>query len=239
MELKSIFRIFRKNISSPYISPLWGFYSGVIMGIITNNLYDIIQKNTYYYILFLIIVLAPIVILVILSRRATSFKFGEEFVYPSPKKGLILLVSREDSAMQSILYQKGKGKLERVWLLPSNEMEKKRFGKSSIETASNIIKACENIGIKAEIAKSVSPADSQDTFDTVSRIYRNASKYGMDKMDIGSDFTGGTKPMTLGMIMACLPQERELQYVSFNADTKRMYGPYFIDYRHELFDLLE
>lgn len=50
----------------------------------------------------------------------------------------------------------------------------------------------------------------------------------MQPIDICADFTRGTKPMTLGMIMACLLVEKELQYVPYNPETKHMHGPYFI-----------
>jgi hypothetical protein len=152
---------------------------------------------------------------------------------------IFILVSKEESAIHSIQYHKDKGKLERVWLIPSSDAEIERFGSSSRDIANNIIKACKNFGINAEAIAEVSPADAQDTFDAVRRIYRNASTYGLEPIDIGADFTGGTKPMTLGMIMACLPPERELEYVSYNNKTNQMYGPYFIDYRHAIFDLLE
>jgi hypothetical protein len=98
--------------------------------------------------------------------------------------------------------------LEHVWLNPSSDAEKDLFGSSSRDIANNIIKACSKLGIKAEPLSEVSPADAQDTFDAVNRLYRNSSKYNMQPTDIGADFTGGTKPMTLGMIMACLPAER-------------------------------
>lgn len=86
-----------------------------------------------------------------------------------------------------------------------------------------------------KINSEVSPGDAQDTFDHVNRIFRIA---GFSPQEIIADFTGGTKPMTVGMIMACLPRERDLEYVPFNPQSKQMHGPYLIDYQHGAFDLV-
>lgn len=89
--------------------------------------------------------------------------------------------------------------------------------------------------LKIVIEIAVSPSDSQDTFDKVNRIFR---KSGYLPSDVIADFTGGTKPMSFGMIMACLPAERELQYVSFNPSTREMHGPFLLnDYQYGSYGL--
>jgi hypothetical protein len=91
--------------------------------------------------------------------------------------------------------------------------------------------------LKIIVENTVSPGDSQDTYMLVHQIFR---KSGYKPNDIIADFTGGTKPMSFGMIMACLSAERQLQYVSFNPETKEMKGPFVIDsYQYGLFDLKE
>jgi hypothetical protein len=159
------------------------------------------------------------------------------------KRGLILLVSRTESAVYAIDYHfRDKCTLETVWLIPSNDSEKVKFGDSSQAQAEAIRKHCEALSheqqrpLKVEIySKGVSPADSQDTFDHVRRIFRRS---GYDPRELVADFTGGTKPMAVGMIMACLPADRELEYVSFNKVTRQSYGPFVIDYQHSAFDLV-
>ena len=223
----------------PYIKPIWAFYYTVILIIFTIIIDDLFHSDLLRFMAIFIVFIVFTIIFLLLSKNHFKFNFGEHLPPPSPKKGLILLVSRVESAMHTVQYHKDKGKLKRVWLIPSNNKEKEYFGSSSKNKANEIIKACDKISIDAKIAQEVSPADAQETFDAVRRIYRNSSKYNMEPIEIIADFTGGTKPMTLGMIMACLPPERQLEYVSFNAETKEMHGPYFIDYRHELFDLIE
>ncbi|XWK89046.1 MAG: hypothetical protein U7127_02960 [Phormidium sp.] len=161
---------------------------------------------------------------------------------PEGKKGLILLVSNPDSAKFAINYHYvEKGTLEKVWLIPSdpNEEEKKKFGSSTISKIAPIKDYCNELKVKygrsleVEDEKGVSPGDAQDTFDYVNRIYRQS---GYAEHELIADFTGGTKPMSVGMIMACLKRDRELEYVSYVPPTS--FGPFLIDYQHSAFDLI-
>lgn len=172
---------------------------------------------------------------------------------PEGKKCLILLVSNPYSAMFSIEYHyKTKRTLEKVWLIPSDDSQLIEFGSSSQDKAQEIQRLCEELStnlqkddatnnrpflppLQVTICKGVSPADAQDTFDAVNKIYRQ-SHYPTD--EIAADFTGGTKPMTVGMIMAGLKRDRVLEYVSYNFVTKQSFGPYIIDYQHSAFDLI-
>jgi hypothetical protein len=161
---------------------------------------------------------------------------------PDGKRGLILLVSNKESALFAVRYHFEELKtLEKVWLLPSNGSEADMFGPSSGAIAGEIKRECEALALAAGRAlevvihpSGVSPADSQDTFDYVRRIFRGGE---YEPGELIADFTGGTKPMSVGMIMACLPSERELEYVSFNP-AKGSYGPFLIDYQHRAFDLI-
>lgn len=160
---------------------------------------------------------------------------------PEGKKGLILLVSNPNSAIYAINYHfLSKGTLERLWLIPSNDSQADKFGDSTQTKVCAIKQYCEALQqgrLDVEIhSTGVSPADAQDTFDYVNRVFRRS---GYKPNELIADFTGGTKPMAVGMIMACLPKMRELQYVSFNPKTKQSYGPFLIDYQYSAFDLVE
>jgi hypothetical protein len=185
-------------------------------------------------------------------RQLTEAGFQGGLQYPEPKRGLILLVSNPLGAQFSIQWHFNQGTLERVWLLPSDDSETEKFGASSLGSAKQIRAFCQELcaqanaertmrgeplrSLQVEIyTKGVSPADAQDTFDQVNRIFRRS---GYPPQDLIADFTGGTKPMAVGMIMACLPQQRELEYVPYNATTKQSYGPFLIDYQHSAFDMV-
>jgi len=57
----------------------------------------------------------------------------------------------------------------------------------------------------------------------------------LKREEIGVDFTGGTKLMTMGAIMACLDEDIQLQYVAWNG--KDMAGSLLMNYTHEEFEL--
>lgn len=168
---------------------------------------------------------------------------GGGLAQPEGKKGLILLVSNPASAMFAIGYHfRDKQALERVWLIPSNDARNAEFGTGSRPQAEQIKQEAatlaESAGRPLAVTihdTGVSPAEAQDTYDYVNRIYRQS---GYEPDEIIADFTGGTKPMSVGMIMACLPAQRELEYVSFNPAAKTSHGPYLIDYQHRAFDLM-
>jgi hypothetical protein len=153
-----------------------------------------------------------------------------------PKKGLIFLVSKQKPAELAISrHASGGGPLRHVWLLPSRE-DDDLFGPSTSQIALDIKQWCSTAFPDVDVKiLGVAAGDAQDTFDHVNRIFRNS---GLVTNDIVADFTGGLKPMSVGMIMACLPAERQLEYIAFNPATNTSSGPYLIDYQHSAFDLV-
>jgi hypothetical protein len=234
------------------VAAIWFNYVGALMEHYVRARLDL-APNSGGLIAYLpqILVLALPFAIVIIAALWLKGRFalrnlhltGGDLPQPEGKKGLILLVSRVEGAMYAIDYHfRRKQTLQTVWLIPSNDSEKVKFGESSQAQAEEIRRRCEALSreeqrpLNVEIySKGVSPADSQDTFDHVRRIFRRS---GYDPRELVADFTGGTKPMSVGMIMACLPADRELEYVSFNKATKQSYGPFVIDYQHSAFDLV-
>jgi len=170
---------------------------------------------------------------------------GSDLRLPERKQVLILLVSKFASAEYAIRYHMEESaphrQLKQIFLIHSNAEAAGYFGNSSKPVADEIVKMVQDVssilGIRppeVKIMAGVSPADAQDTFERVNRVYRES---GFDPRDIIADFTGGTKPMTTGMIMACLPPQRELEYVSLSAN-RQMHGPFLVDYQHSAFDLV-
>ena len=56
------------------------------------------------------------------------------------------------------------------------------------------------------------PWDLQAVKSVVEKIYREQLG-ALEEEEVIADFTGGTKPMTVGMIFACLSASRHLEYV--------------------------
>lgn len=58
-------------------------------------------------------------------------------------------------------------------------------------------------------------ADDPDTIlNLVNAIYADARTKGLDETDILVDFTGGTKPMSVGAVLACAAPTRRLEYLA-------------------------
>jgi hypothetical protein len=173
------------------------------------------------------------------SLRQVGGRFFEgRLEKPPRKKGLILLASNPLHSRFAIDYHREQATLSSVWLIPSNDKQAEYFGPGTEHTADGLRQYCEERSVSARVMPSVSPDNAQETFDVVNRIYRTLATTGtLTPGDVIADFTGGTKPMTVGMIMACLPADRQLEYVPLNPTTGQSSGPFLIDYQHTVFGL--
>ncbi|NJM67718.1 MAG: hypothetical protein HC851_19640 [Acaryochloris sp. RU_4_1] len=251
-------RVFRKLGLPPWtlmgigISAIWFNYLGLLFEELLRNLLHLNPQPKQWldYLPQIIVLVVPFIFVIFLGLVLKHSHFsnpaviwGNTLQKPKGKRGLILLVSNVESALYAIQYHLIENNtLETVWLLPSNNIATDTFGSSTEPKAQEIVTKAKEMAethsreLNIEIhPHGVSPADSQDTFDAVNRIFR-FSNY--DTQDLIADFTGGTKPMSVGMIMACLKSDRELEYVSFNPIQKQSYGPYIVDYQYSAFDLI-
>lgn len=187
--------------------------------------------------------LLVLVVIWLRSRRYIRPIFDRELKPASGKKELLLLVSHPAHAQHAIRYHyQEKKTLQKVWLIPTNDRQKEICGESSLGTAENIEKWCREELVTEQarplqveiVREGVDPLDAESTYETVRRLYRNSS---FDRKDTVADFTGGLKQMSLGMIMATLMPDRDLEYVVYNSKTQQTHGPFLMNYRHEVFDL--
>ena len=252
-------RVFRKMGLPPWtfvgvgVAAILFNYLGALLERLFRNLLDVDAKATGFitYVPQLAVFLIPFFV-VLTSLAYHQLRHGAKRVQhhdtaelqkPDGKKGLILLVSKSESAMFAIEYHFTEKKaLQTVWLIPSSDLEHTMFGASTLEVAEEIKRRCKKLEeqearpLEVHIHKpGVSPADSQATFDYVNHLFRK-SPYETDQ--VIADFTGGTKPMSVGMIMACLPRDRELEYAFYDQATGKSQGPFLVDYEHRAFDLI-
>jgi len=247
-------RIFRRLGLPPWtfagigLTAIWFNYLGVLLERLLRDVLGLNSERATLadYVPGVLVFFVPFAVLMAIAHFQKHQRIYHGVVprlqQPEGKRGLILLVSKRESALFAIEYHLQKGTLESVWLLPSDGSDGQAFGDGSYLAAQAIYQDCQALTVKyqrrlqVEINRmEVSPSDSQDTFDAVNRIFRQS---GYDPYEVIADFTGGTKPMSVGMIMACLPAERELEYVSYTPDNKRSHGPFLVDYQHKAFDLM-
>jgi hypothetical protein len=248
-------RIFRRLGLPPWtfagigLTAIWFNYLGVLLERLLRDVLGLNSERATLadYVPGVLVFLVPFAVLMAIAHFQKHQRIYHSGVprrqQPEGKRGLILLVSNPNSALFAIEYHLQKGTLELVWLLPSDGSDEPTFGAGSYPAAQTIQQGCQTLMVRypqrrlqIEIHRTgVSPSDSQDTYDAVNRIFRQS---GYEPYEVIADFTGGTKPMAVGMIMACLPAERELEYVSYTFLDKRSHGPFLVDYQHKAFDLM-
>jgi hypothetical protein len=111
---------------------------------------------------------------------------------PDKHRGLIFLFSREDTLREAIQYHQPA--LEHCWLLVTPEMQ------SQAQAA---------MGHFPDVRFAIHPIpdryNTQACYQDVRHIYdQDAPRLGIVPQEIIADITGGTKPMTMGMIVASL-----------------------------------
>ncbi len=120
---------------------------------------------------------------------------------PPQGRGLIFLFSRQDTLREAIAYHRPH--LAHCWLLVTPEMQ---------ERAAGVVSRYPDLTFTLHPLSG--RYDSQGCYRTVAHIYREeASRWGMSPQQVIADITGGTKPMTLGMIVACLEGDYPIEHV--------------------------
>lgn len=227
---------FRKALLSTGLSFVFGWVTNTLSG-------SYVIPTTIAWIVAGVCFVAYIVNMVQLHERiqakATSFKVpsGENAssVHKS-KKGLIVSVSppRPDidwsaeipttSNLHTLLTAiKAHGSsLEHIWLLGTADPEQGKGSGSIFEPLTEyILRNQESLGIekKVEIHHLEPIPMNYDTQVTecarraVDEVFDHAADYGLKQRDIIADCTGGTKSMTLGVILACLEEDRDIQLI--------------------------
>jgi hypothetical protein len=163
------------------------------------------------------LILSTVSILVLLaavwaiSRRSDLVLVPKE-QRPDQHPGLIVLVGTgregEDPMKQSagVAIEHHRPALKVCWLIAS------RGEKGSLPVAQELEEAYEAEGLEIRIRTVADAFDVQESYDRVERIYADeVPKAGLTEAQVIADFTGGTKPMSAGMILAC-GEERPMEY---------------------------
>ena len=212
---------FLNNIVSPPrgwtgVFTLLGF--GVIGNLIAGLLSIFADNSTW----LLTALIASIVLLLwgiyLLRKQAAPLILVPEDQRPAKHRGLIVLVGTgrpgEDPMSQSagiaIEYHMSAGQkdgLETCWLIATGGE------RGSIRVAQDLEATCKEKNITPHIRMVHDPFSVQETYNVVQKIYRQElTQVGFSEQEVISDFTGGVKPMSAGMILAC-GHQRPMQYM--------------------------
>jgi hypothetical protein len=140
-------------------------------------------------------------------RRERGIGSPIDLPNPDHKQGLIFLFSRKDTLREAIDHHRPA--LQHCWLLATPEMQ---------DAASEAISHFSELSFTLHSV--ADRYDSNSCYQTIRDIYQHeVPRLGLAAVEVISDITGGTKPMTLGMIMACLEGEYPIEHVptAFNA----------------------
>jgi len=156
--------------------------------------------------LFLVVVAVAAITYQAVRRQVVGQVDISEEMKPKPRRGLILLVSPHlGTAPYAIEYHLGT--LEACWLLASPDSVK--VAEQLYETYRDQIPY-----IAYGTSYTVDADEVEETYIQVLLIYeRELPRYGLKVEEVIADITGGQKPMTAGMALACLAKNLEMQYM--------------------------
>lgn len=127
---------------------------------------------------------------------------------PLERRGLILLVSKEDTSQAAIKWHERR--LEWCWLICSAQTE---------AVAEKLRRRLEQDGMHAEKKTVADAFDAVAVKNIVEGIYASLPN-GLKETDVILDFTGMPTPASVGAVLACLNDERSIQYVPAEYDKR-------------------
>lgn len=197
----------------PWFFPVFG---AILLSIFANLLYDLLKDHGgigVAALLLLGIFLLAVLSIGIYTRRLEARRKENlqpiDKPHPSPHKGLVILVSNEPVVRKAIDYHLPI--LQHCWLITTPQTAS--LG-ATVQNAYLGRVNCYPRGIENEL-------DSEGCYHLVSAIYAEAERMGLAAQDIIADITGGTKPMTAALVLACLRGEPplDLQHVPTRYET--------------------
>lgn len=98
------------------------------------------------------------------------------------------------------------GELKYCWLLYTDQSD------VNIDIIKYFIDSVTEKSLRPDFVKINDANDSKHIKETIDNIYHNLPE-GVKVTDVIADITAGNKPMTAGMVLSCLDQERNIEYI--------------------------
>jgi hypothetical protein len=230
-----ISRLLLRPILDSNAFPLLFIIALLLLNLLSNALYDAAKG----YLSGLRIIAMAVILLCLIVAGYGLAHWVRQRIKPqlvvtdiAPRRGLIVLVSQgrlEDiPATAAIRYhfraEKNDEKpvLTHCWLVTSGrppqvpDSKPQRTGDASVPTAWENAQALralyEGKGIRVEV-RIIDPEDPENIFQVIEKIYADAKGVNFERKDLVADFTGGTKMMSAGMMLTCIPEDRDLEYM--------------------------
>lgn len=148
-----------------------------------------------------------LLVISVLQRKVTGWVGIKEEYKPDKCAGLILLLGPSEAAAP-IALDYHLPRLKHCWMITTT---------ASLKTAALLAERyrARNVTVYwGEPNYVVDPDQLQSTYDLVIRIIEvEAVQAGLKPHEMIADITGGMKPMSAGMALACLARNRNMQYI--------------------------
>lgn len=148
-----------------------------------------------------VLILLPLIALIMINLyhlwRVRRQEEGERIIAnrPSPgeKRGLIVMASNVQTQKQAIDYHAQR--LEHVWIVVTPEMD---------STGQALESHVRQLGVAPHRLALTSEYDVNMCYQLVREVFEvQAVQHDVQREEIAADMTGGTKPMTAAMVLAC------------------------------------
>ena len=178
--------------------------------IVLAIIYDTIKEQLglagawgFAFLLLLVVIGVIVGQYLLREKRKKSIVVAEN--KPDKKKGLILLLSpTKGASIEAINYHLPR--LRVLWLISTTQS-----AKLAADLNATFQDKIEKIHWGEEYE--VDPNDPKSTFNIVKTISLTASNERVFRPQLIADITGGTKPMSVGMTLACLAYQVDIQYM--------------------------
>jgi len=215
---KRLSEAFQRTLAEvPWFGPV---ISAVLVAMLVNLLTDTLVA--YIGTLFAWVILFVLVILIIMffyaydtgqRRRRHNLGPVKDLPHPACQRGLIFMFSNEATLREAIQYHQPR--LEHCWLLVTQQTQ----------AEADRLKG-QFSGVNFDDVFIPGLYNTQACYQAVRDIYqREAPRLGFMPGEIVADITGGTKPMTVGMLLACMEGGYPIEHVPAQYDGKRVVGP--------------
>jgi hypothetical protein len=193
----------------------------MILGAAGNALYDALKEIIPAALAVLVITMGALVLLVLVITLVREFRPRVVTMKIKPVRGLIVLVSQGEleniPASEAIKFHyspdRKKHALEHCWLLrtPAPVKEAEGAAKSSWWNAQSLEEKYRG-RVKMHL-KDVEMDDPESVSTALSQAHQEARKLKLKRNEIVADITGGTKMMSVGMVLAGIAAGIDLTYL--------------------------
>ncbi len=200
----------RVSAEFPWFGPVFAaLFVAMLVNLLTDSMVETIGTLGSWIVMLALFVLVMIFILLHeanIVRRYQSLGPIQDVKAPNKFKGLIFIFSNKETFREAIHHHQPM--LQSCWLLVTTQMQ---------HDADEAKREYPEIVFSDVIIPGL--YDAQACYLAVRNIYRNESvRLKIEPSEIISDITGGTKPMTVGMVAACIEDGYAIEHVPTHFD---------------------